>query len=221
MIQADSGNERYQTCTGAIREAPRRKEKMKKTIAILLILVIGMVGVFAADENVTTLKLKTEIAEILHTKLVAYTATPVTTKAAFEALGVADVEGVTAVPILAETGVLSSGANANIGTLYIMTNHKAGYTLTLTGSALASAGNSGQSPNGVTTVIDYILTAGDTAKLDTKVPSNSKSVSSGAVSVLTVTPYAVGVTLNSTDFDAAQAANDYTATVTFTFTAGA
>jgi hypothetical protein len=70
MIQADSGNERYKTCTGAIREAPRRKGKMKKkTIAILLVLVIGMVGVFAASydpSNISekTLKLTTEVIPV-------------------------------------------------------------------------------------------------------------------------------------------------------------
>ena len=42
--------------------APKRKEKMKKTIAILLVLVIGMVGVFAETEK--TLELTTTVKQL-------------------------------------------------------------------------------------------------------------------------------------------------------------
>lgn len=41
--------------------APKRKEKMKKTIAILLVLVIGMVGVWAATGDDVTVKITTEV----------------------------------------------------------------------------------------------------------------------------------------------------------------
>ncbi len=179
---------------------------MKKTIAILLILVIGMVGVFAEDDPspaaTTDLVLNTVVEEILKTKLV-HTKIEGITKPQFEALEGEDILG---------SKTVGRGANENIGVLYIMTNHYAGYTLSISGEPLES------DTSGIETVINYVLTAGD-AVLDTADSSNNDTDEVTGIVSLTIDPYTVSVTLNTTDFDAAQAATDYTATVTFTFSA--
>jgi len=186
---------------------------MKKTIAILLILVIGMVGVFAAidapDPNSvdTKLTLKTSVSSILETKLLT-TKLSALTRAAFETdTSSTNLNG-------KDVTVARGDANKSIGFLYVMSNYIPGYTLSLDGKALRSAADVDEEG----TTIKYTISAGS-ATLDLVTPTNDFDLKISPLSGLTVTEYEVKVTLDSTTYDLAQAADDYTADVTFTFTA--
>ncbi len=184
---------------------------MKKTIAILLILVIGMVGVFAdggtpaATTTDKTLKLKTEVAQVFEAKLLD---AALTTKD-FASFGDAE-NALTSKNI-------EDGTNSEIGYLYIATNHKPGYTLSISGAALSSTTLGA----GSTTIL-YTINAG-AAILDlVGTGENNTSADTGTASALTqmtVTEYPISVTIDSASFLLAQAATDYEADVKFTFTA--
>lgn len=176
---------------------------MKKTIAILLVLVIGMVGVFAADPSPATasLQLQTSVGLIFQTKLVATTnkLTPV------------NVTNFDAASTLLTEQIVDT-LTRDFGYLYIKSNNKPGYDLDITGSPLTSGS--------LDTDINYILTAtagSDSAKLDTLTTANNTKYTSSVFAALDVTEFVVSVVLNETDF-AAALVGDYTADVIFSFT---
>ena len=171
---------------------------MKKTIAILLVLVIGMAGVFAADTSpaIAELDLTTTIDLVFRTKLVANQLTsPDFTN--FEAASTL----LTSQPVDLNT--------TNFGYLYIMTNNADGYVLSISAQPLVSTG--------IATSIDYKISAGG-ASYDTADTGAATTVTSSAISALDVDEYTVSVDLDDTTYNAALPAS-YTADVSFIFTA--
>lgn len=122
--------------------APKRKEKMKKTIAILLVLVIGMVGVFAANALATAV----EDAKITVTTTVAseasfgltaaetdVAAANFATKALFDA-AVADT-------ITTPINMLDLVGNVEVGRLSGINNTATSITLYVSTTSLKSGSN--------------------------------------------------------------------------------
>lgn len=174
---------------------------MKKTIAILLVLVIGMAGVFAADTSpaIAELDLTTTIGLVFRTKLVA-TANQLTSPdfTNFEAASTL----LTSQPVDLNT--------TDFGYLYIMTNNATGYELAISAQPLASSG--------IATSIDYVISAGGASYDTADTGATATTVTSSAITALDVDEYTVSVDLDETTYNAALPAS-YTADVSFTFTA--
>jgi len=214
MIQADSGNERYKTCTGAIREAPRRKKKMKKkTIAILLILVIGVVGVFAAPPYTQskTVYLETEIQAINEMIVTAD-----------GELDWDDYSTTTSAYGTTETayGALSDSSNYNkdgtIAYLHARSNNRGGFAVTMTATPLKST------VDGVgTEYIDFIVKCGE-AIVETT--NDAVAVTAGTVKTLTYGGSQMPIleeeiTVNLKEKLAEAAEGTYTGSIIFSYTA--
>lgn len=125
---------------------------MKKTIAILLVLVIGMVGVFAATSVGTSdIALTTTIAPIYQMAVTAGTATTAgwtnsteTTMSTIDAVTVTDTSA-------------SSATAQVVGKLWTRTNSRAGYTISVLATPLKSEYGS---PSTDTEYIDYVVSGG-------------------------------------------------------------
>ena len=175
---------------------------MKKTIAILLVLVIAMAGVFAADTSPVSseLDLKTTIDLIFQSKLVGSANKLVTVDAtSFDAITTAN--------LLAEQSV-SPSLTTSFGYLYIKTNSEEGYKLKITGEKLTSTTTASE--------INYVLTAG-TATYTSSTNTSVEYSTSGNLTALSVNEFPVSVAVVANDWNTALAGN-YTADVTFEFT---
>lgn len=233
MIQADSGNERYKTCTGAIREAPRRKEKMKKkTIAILLVLVIGMVGVFAnepdpvpynpSNTSLKQLELKTTVPTIQAFRIsTAAVATANNANRKFSSY--AELEDLPSATLSLEQGstVDSYGyVPAELSAtpyLTVANNSGTGLSIYVKADPLAVTGEG----TDIDTVINYNVKIGDET-------ISSKVTTFHTTAVMTVTAdkgglliksEAISVDILADDYDSAKASNDYVGVVYFNISA--
>jgi hypothetical protein len=197
---------------------------MKKTIAILLILVIGMVGVFAANNSTHDLKLSTTVAAkyglvISTSKAQATDPDPVT-----ETPGVTLVESFAG--LSSKASVIFEDTN-NSGPLYVnyMTNQRILATVTTTMHPLSPVVPENGS-NDVTTKIGYTVTVvgGDTGgqtNVTYSVASSSLGVSATFITESAITD---GLRVNSREFSialneadwAAASATQYSTTWTVT-----
>lgn len=190
---------------------------MKKTIAILLILVIGMVGVWA-DTDTATLAISSTVP--------AYNAIKITTEAysfadPFSYAGFYDGtdEVVTSlVPIISTNYT----AKVTVGYFNYFTNDLTGFSTTVSATPLID-----EIDENVTTKIGYsvYLTFDETSTEVVTVSKNAETAVSGSqfalpVNTNTVTtgssPIEVKVVDN--DFQTALASDGYTANITFTYT---
>jgi hypothetical protein len=103
---------------------------MKKTIAILLVLVIGMVGVWAADDPAATLNLKTTIDEV--NRIAITTGSTY----AFDTVSTENPEA----SILNHTVAFSTAA-VDIGYIHYKTNNANGVTVSMNGTYLQNSDN--------------------------------------------------------------------------------
>lgn len=179
---------------------------MKKTIAILLVLVIGMVGVFAA----TDLNLTTTVAKFNAFKITAADHSSHSYNDTFI--------GAYASDNVATIGVNSSGLTAATY-LTMATNDTAGFTVQITNATKMTIGGSGTG-----SAIDYTIAGGS----NTPGSWNTAATSPAAFDVMTVNATASGaevtstaltVTLDSVSYNNAEATETgetYLGTVTFT-----
>jgi hypothetical protein len=172
---------------------------MKKSIIVsLLVAILASVSAFAsvADETSATLDLSTTIDGINEMKL---TTSEVTTSGFYDAESNGDTETVS----LDTDG-------STLAYLSVLTNNRTGFTVGIGASALAS------DTEGNEYVINYTLSCGD-ASIDTSTESEA-SVSEDSVDKLSAFSYAVSVDLDDDEYNAALE-DEYTATVTFSYTA--
>lgn len=188
---------------------------MKKTIAILLVLVIGMVGVWAATAD---LNLTTKVYEFNEMKITE-TPTPATWTA-FPSNPLANTNPV------ATTYTTNANRKSvdpyvttsqNVGYLQTRTNIRRGYTVSITATQLSST--EGATGSEITQVINYaiyndtslIYTTADTAPA----AATFLSVSNGTGMRATTSP--INVILSSTGDELS--AGTYNGDITFTYTA--
>lgn len=174
---------------------------MKKTIAILLVLIIAGAGLFATtgDTTSTDLKLTVAIADVFHMKLVK-------TGSKLASLDLTSYDNLGTGDKLATKAVDKS--SDLLGYLYIKTNNQDGYVLSISGAPLASTTAS--------TTINYTISAGTASYITST--STATNYTRGAATALVVDEYSVIVDLVESDYDNAAKA-DYEADVTFTYTA--
>lgn len=176
---------------------------MKKTIAILLVLVIGMVGVWAANDNDTTLMLNSTVSGKYGLKIDSTGVTGATLS-----------EKIASFNNLTEVASTSFNDGDLTETLYVnyMSNQKIKATVTTSMLPMSS--------NTVTSKIGYGVTVGTTT---TEVPADAESgvaitFIEDAVEIngMRVVSQAFTINVDSTEWQAAGAAADYTTTWTVT-----
>ncbi|MPM08117.1 hypothetical protein SDC9_54429 [bioreactor metagenome] len=188
---------------------------MKKTIAILLVLVIGMVGVFADTAKIDITTSVTPINGIIVT-VIDEAITPListSTYADFSALATSAFDIATDTPVTVERPT-SLNAYSDIGYLHYYSNQAAAFSTTVTAAPLASAAGI------ITSTIDYRVKVG-TDVYNTTAGSMGTVVSlrTGTETTSTIGTKTISVSLDPDDFDSAMVANDYEGIITFTFTA--
>lgn len=185
--------------------APKRKEKMKKTIAILLVLVIGMVGVFAANVNQDTLQLTSQVSGKYGLKI----ATAAATGANLGAL-------ITSFGDLTEVSSTLFTDNDLTETVYInyMSNIKNKATVTTTMTPMIS--------QTVATQIGYSVIVGGTVPHEVSAGTEESPVTLDVTFIedaevmngMRVVSKSVKIDVDSAEWQAAGAATDYTTTWT-------
>jgi len=175
---------------------------MKKTIAILLVLVIGMVGVWAANDNSTDLTLNSTVSGKYGLKI--------------DATGVAGAtlaEKITSFNGLTEVTSTSFTDTDLTETLYVnyMSNQKIQATVTTTMLPMSS--------NTVTSKIGYAVTVAGASAIDVAADAASAVaitfIDDGEViNGMRVVSKAFTIDVDSTEWQAAGAATDYTTTWT-------
>lgn len=178
---------------------------MKKTITILLILILAGTGLFAAVADNFTVTTDVSPIDLMTVSTVEFTGT---TKTLFE--------GLTAYTNFAVNNT-NAGTRTGTGWLSTLSNNRKGYVVTMAATAMTSTVSS------VDAYIDYIVEAG-TAKLTTHGSGTTTAEATNVVvtvpslTALAPTSTEIFVTVNKDAFDAA-VAGSYTGTVTFTYTA--
>jgi hypothetical protein len=195
---------------------------MKKTIAILLILVIGMVGVFAGDDNTDTVSVKIttsitaqSVIGIVNIPLTA----EVTTKPEFDSF-------LTSHQVTEPVPVSSYDSNSpdTIGHLAFFSNKTAGLTTkfkaTLLEDVTSAPEEGGTAPTPVTTTIKYTVTVGGVSVVAASTESYSSDLE-------LVAPAATGTTMGSKEITvyldeatyttAAVPNGSYQGTITFSY----
>ncbi|WP_320128299.1 hypothetical protein [uncultured Sphaerochaeta sp.] len=187
---------------------------MKKTIAILLVMTMALVGVFATT---AAMQVTTVVAEKANVKLTAYSTTGLltatSTLAAFDALTAL---GATAPVTVGKTAV---DVYTPVANLNFFSNQTAAFTTTFTAKSMYVTGTSTS-----TSRIDYTVKVGDTSPVSLLSTDAGTAASSSielkgvttAGSVAGTLPIAVKVV--DADWDAA-AQGTYVGDITFTFTA--
>lgn len=185
---------------------------MKKTIAILLVLVIGMAGVFAADADLT---LTTTVPMNDEIKLTAYE----TTSFVF-----GDVGSTTVFDYSFDLDVwnnTSTETSQNVAYIHARSNRSGGFKVTATATALTMTEGSGESA--VNYYIGYKITAGDAANVE--VPASNATTTVGTVMTVAA-PSGVGYSQSQKPITVIPAGKSidykqgqYEATVTFTVAA--
>lgn len=181
---------------------------MKKTIAILLVLVIGMAGVFAANNSTADLALKTNVPGKYGLKIASRAVTGATLGAKVTDFN----DNLTGALLVTE--VLFTDQDLT-ETLYMnyLSNQKVKATVTTTMNPMASGS--------VSTKIGYSV-AVDGATAPVEVGSGDSSVSitfideGSVVNGMRVESKAFTITMDSDEWLAASAATDYSTTWTVT-----
>jgi hypothetical protein len=179
---------------------------MKKTIAILLVLVIGMAGVFAATADAldSTLQIQTAVNQVTGFKVTQAAADENATYADFTGMPTADLLSVDG------TGAFTGGSTAYITAA---NNDSSAYTIGVTAEAMAGE----TTPDNL---INYKVSISGTEKWDTANPGNT------AEDVLTVTGLTTGLLVKSlpitielyTDEYNSAAPDTYVGIITFSVT---
>jgi len=187
---------------------------MKKTIAILLVLVIGMVGVWAAtakiDITTSVAPINGIIVTIIDDSIIPLESDD--TYADFSALVdfAFDIESDTPVTVGRPA---NTDEYTDIGYLHYYSNQAAAFSTTVTADPLASVAGI------ITSTIDYRVKVG-TDVYNTTLGSTGTVVSlrSGTETTSTIGTKTISVSLDPDDFDSAMVSNDYEGIITFTFT---
>ncbi|MDD3904407.1 MAG: hypothetical protein PHO09_12075 [Sphaerochaeta sp.] len=182
---------------------------MKKTIAILLVLVIGMAGVFAATDA-ASLELKTSVSGF--NKIILSATTPSTsTYEAFNLLA----------PLTTKTLVYTETEGVadalDVGHLNYMTNKGVGISLTIAATDFSSEDTE--------TDISYTVKLGTNTAVVSQTPDvyaslaqSTPAITLAAVAeVLTIDSLPISVTINKSSYDNAAADTNYVANVYFTY----
>ncbi len=182
---------------------------MKKTIAILLVLVIGMVGVWAGDyDDSRTLNLTTTVADLATLYITSAQQTTYTTTAPAE---ISSFDFVVDGP----------GVIENVGYVSVFSNLRAGYSLAYTANVMTS------SEGAAARYIDYSVQIGsDVNTLITTDAYNATPVLTGTKNIKVVTSQTatqvfseeIVITIDE-NFDTA-VAGEYAGTIVFNFVAG-
>ena len=154
---------------------------MKKSIiAVLLIITVSTFAAFAAVTDSGTLNVATQVSGQNEIMVHSIALTKETWAAP-------------ANPISATILANEVGSAKQVGYVNVKTNNRKGYSLTVTADKLASD----------TFEIDYLVNMGS-ASFNTALASNTANtitVANGVVTGLTVTPYAVSVTVDQTQYN--------------------
>ena len=187
---------------------------MKKTIAILLILVIGMVGVFAADERTeATVKLETAIAEIVAVGVTEYEAAENAGLSidSFASYGKFEDDTKDSVTFDTITDMNDFVEGQNVAFLHAFSNSTTGATITVSGSEFEATQTSGSTTTVIGTV-PYTLTIPNYSNGTILLPSTgAEGNNNQRVYVMNAV---IKVAVLQEDVDLAPAA-DYTSTITF------
>jgi hypothetical protein len=187
------------------QKLPKRKKEMKKTIAILLVMTIALAGVFAAETS-TSIFVTTSVAG---KNLIKVTATNATIDT-YELLR--DYTSIATVP------VTTDGLATTLGNLSYFSNSTTGFLLEVTASKMASISNA------TTSLIGYTVNVGGTALvhaatvLGTERSAPLSLVASGSL-VSTLSTKTLTAAINTAEYNAAAAADDYRGTITFYYSA--
>ena len=180
---------------------------MKKTIAILLVLVIAMAGVWAAE----TVEIYTVIDEVADFAISAYDAEDTTNLGKLVSL--------TGTWTTAEIDKEVTSAAANIGWLNVRTNSATGFTIDINAPSLTNEENT------LAENINYVFALTGSSGIvspgtyNTSSETGSKNmVTLEAVNSLTIYNYLMNVDLDDIEY-AAAASGTYSTDITVTFTA--
>lgn len=185
---------------------------MKKTIAILLVLVIGMVGVWAAtnDGDDSTLQITTSVSQLTGFK-VTKTAKSTNSYADFSLMETADILAID------ETGSFGLDGNDAAITAYITAANNAVADFTIGVSATAMTGET----SGNNSVINYKVYIAGSEKWDTAAPATDPvdvlTVNGTASTGMVVASSAITISVNSVDYNNA-AVDTYVGLITFEIT---
>ncbi|MGE4454836.1 MAG: hypothetical protein AB7D92_09915 [Sphaerochaeta sp.] len=187
---------------------------MKKTIAILLVLVIGMAGVFAVDP--ADLFVKTTVFAINEMKITNSSASPTWTVNA--QTGVIDASSSTHDTASNAATVNTSVADAQtVGYLHTRTNNRLGITVNISASALEYSIDDGSGGSTLIDTINYTVSGG-TTDYDTSVGGNAveyMSIDSTSTGLRTGDVKTVQVTLE--DDAEIKTAGDYVGNIVFNY----
>lgn len=170
---------------------------MKKTIAILLVLVIGMAGVFAADD--ASLKLTTTVNTLNEFKITS------------EAIATGDehnYSAFTALDILPETSVAANGTLGSSAYLAVANNSPSAFEVGLRASKLTATG--------INTTIGYTVTCGTASAVAAVELADIESAGfigalevTGDVDGVMIETEAITVSIDQNDFNSAAASEGY------------
>jgi hypothetical protein len=170
---------------------------MKKTIAILLVLVIGMAGVFAADD--ASLKLTTTVETLNEFKITS------------EPIGTGDehnYSAYTALTALPETSVAADGTLGSSAYLAVANNSTTAFKVGLRASKLTATG--------INTTIGYTVTCGTASSVAAVELADIESANfigalevTGDANGVMIDTKAITVSINENDFNSAAASPDY------------
>lgn len=190
---------------------------MKKTIAILLILVIGMVGVFAGDDpdpvssSEKTVYLETEVLAINQMIVTATSAIPTWATAFDEDSAFSD----NALPYKGLTDSDNYGKDGTIAYLHARSNDRAGFSVSMDVTPLVSVTDEG------TEYINFLAKCGTAVIWTSNATVNTEFATVGSKlyegSVMPVISEAI--TINLSEELAEAAAGTYTGSIIFTYKA--
>jgi hypothetical protein len=193
-------------------KAPIKEEKMKKTIAILLVMTIALAGVFAANVNESADAVATSVSAAKKVTLVT-TVDSLTTMLISNSAANTD-------QIVIQREVNLNASEQIVGHVHVVSNNAGGWTLTVAATALANANNAADATQ---SFIGYALTCGDATL--TTVGTTTTSVSAvdavsqiSFLSAKTERVSTIRVTLDSTEMNAA-VSGQYAGEITFTVAA--
>ena len=189
---------------------------MKKTIAILLVLVIAGVGLFAAPATIDkTIKVTTTVPGI-NQMAISEAVVPLNTKTADDfntAIGTEFTE------FALEYGDSGTALTSDSAFLYTLSNSRSGYSVTMKATAMANeTGN-------ISSFINYTVNCGS-ADIDTsdattagdEVAASSEVLISTGVAEVTLTKNQITIIVDGPEF-AAAAEGDYEGIITFNYVA--
>lgn len=187
---------------------------MKKTIAILLVLVLAGVGLFAAyTVNDSTLTIGTVI-------------NGVNLMGIYE-VGTAVPSGNTwgATAYTAPNTLITSSSITPVAVLHTKSNHRGGYKVTMKANSPLTSTSDPESSNATESTIGYVVSAFAGATNEGVSTATASAGATTATTIIDTTSSMSGMTTTSrdikvtvADYDTAYAGN-YTSTITFNYTA--